>query len=534
MTPVLANWIAVAAAAFSAELLTLASPPMDQGWLAWIALIPYFMVLLAAVYPPAGDNPENPRPHVRRAGWAGFAFGFTFLMLLVPWFGAFTPVGYPIGGIAWGLVSGLVALATTQALARLPATTAPVVLAAGWTVFEWVRAQGALAFPWGTLSATQHRYLPVLQILDLTGAYGLSFLMALASAAVSALLLAAWRRSRATRAAALGLGGRRWAAVALGLVGLAVIRGQVLLAQPAPASARVRVGVVQASQSIRTSGAAVQCISPVEDYDAWTQEAIRRGAELVVWPESARPADVVHNSFAREGVERLVRGTGSHLLAGSFVVDPASELDTNAAVMFSPEGEIRGQYAKVLIVPFGEYLPARPLFFFAEKVGWPVPPEDLHPGGGWQPVTWPGGKVGVSICFESAFGYVSRAYVKRGANLLAVMTSDGWAGRTAAGLQHAAFAPLRAVETRRAVARAAATGVSELIDPYGRILQSVPMFERGVAVGELPLRTDLTLYARLGDWPVLLAWGILLLPGVAGLFSSRLARTDDLKSPKSG
>ncbi len=534
MTPGTAKWVSVAAAAFSAELLTLASPPMDQGWLAWFALIPFFTALLAAVYPSGAAGPEAAPPRTRRVWWTGFVFGFTFLMLLVPWFGAFSPVGYPIAGIAWGLVAGLIALLITRPLGRLPISAAPVVLAAGWTVFEWVRAQGALAFPWGTLAATQHNYLPVLQILDLTGAYGLSFLMALTSAAASALLLAGWRRGEAARAAALRQGGLRWGGLALGLLALATVRGQVLLSQPPPSGPRVRVGLVQASQSIRTSGAAIQCISPMEDYDAWTQEAIRRGAELVVWPESARPADVVYNSLAREGVERLVRGTGAHLLAGSFVMDPKTELDTNAAVMFSPEGEIRGQYAKVLIVPFGEYLPARPLFFFAEKVGWPVPPEDLHPGGGWQPVTWTGGKVGVSICFESAFGYVSRAYVNRGANLLAVMTSDGWAGRTAAGLQHAAFAPLRAVETRRAVARAAATGVSQLIDPYGRVLQSVPMFERGVAVGELPLRTDLTLYARLGDWPVLLAWGILLLPGLAGLLSSRFARPNALKTPKSG
>jgi apolipoprotein N-acyltransferase len=189
-------------------------------------------------------------------------------------------------------------------------------------------------------------------------------------------------------------------------------------------------------------------------------------------------------------------------------------MTTNAAAMLSPHGQVLGQYAKVLIVPFGEYLPLRPLLHWTTNYG--MPEEDLRGGERWAPVRWDRGAIGVSICFESAFGHVSRRYVNQGANLLAILTSDGWAGRTAAGLQHASFAPLRAVETRRGIARAAATGVSQLIDPYGRPLESIAMFERGIAVGELPLRSDVTLYARLGDWPVGLSALILVLSGWRG------------------
>jgi apolipoprotein N-acyltransferase len=183
---------------------------------------------------------------------------------------------------------------------------------------------------------------------------------------------------------------------------------------------------------------------------------------------------------------------------------------------------VLGQYAKVLIVPFGEYLPLRPLLRWTERLG--MPSEDLQAGKEWTPLTWERGRVGVSICFESAFGPVSREHVARGANLLAVLTSDGWAGRRAAGLQHASFAPLRAVENRRTVARAAATGVSQLIDPYGRPHRVLPMFTKGVAVADLPLRTDLTLYTRLGDWPVCLAWLLLVGAPVLRTVSSRRRR----------
>jgi apolipoprotein N-acyltransferase len=117
----------------------------------------------------------------------------------------------------------------------------------------------------------------------------------------------------------------------------------------------------------------------------------------------------------------------------------------------------------------------------------------------------------MTICFESAFPSAVRASVREGANLLAISTSDGWTDRATAGHQHAAFAALRAVENRRSVARAAATGVSQLIDPHGRVLAMVPMFEQGILLHDLPLREDLTFYSRWGDWPVGLAWLILFL-----------------------
>lgn len=584
-------WQYLGAATLSAELLTLASPPPDFGWLGWLALIPLFGALLSCAFPSAEVADARPNRWRKTAFWTGFGFGCPFVLFLVPWFAAFTPVGYPIASGYWGLLAGSGSVLLVGLLRRAGPSWAPLLLAAGWTVFEWLRAQGALAFPWGTLAATQHRHLPMIQMLDLTGAYGLTFLMALVSASAAQVLQAfgrlgiqAFRHSGVQAEASSdglvptgsppyrgGVGGGgdhglvdqpqdstsprpllgkegspagsvaglvnagseyairntqygpRWLALSVGITLLATARGAFLLAQPETGTP-LRVGLVQASRSIQVPGAAVQCVSPPEEYDRRTVHAIDQGAELVVWPETARPADVVHDFYTREGVERLVRGTKAHLLAGSFVLDPPSDRDTNAAVMFSPQGEIRGQYAKVSIVPFGEYLPARPLFFFAERVGWPIPSEDLQAGPGWKPIPWDRGSVGVSICFESAFGFISREHVRQGANLLAVMTSDGWAGRSAAGLQHAAFAPLRAVETRRSIARAAATGVSELIDPNGRVLRSLPMFQEGIVVGEVPLRTGLTLYTHLGDWPVALSWLLLL----AGFFIPRFRSKQSL------
>jgi apolipoprotein N-acyltransferase len=398
---------------------------------------------------------------------------------------------------------------------RVGTRWAPPLLAAGWTLLEWFHAQGALAFPWGTLAATQYRSLPVLQLLDLTGAYGLTFLMALLSASLALLLApnlggkeAGFRRSGAV-----------WTCVSALLALASAGRGVWILQHPAPPGETARVAVVQASESRKVSGARVECISPFRAYEEGTRAAIREGAELVMWPESACVRDAVHDPEVDLRLKALLRGTRTHLLTGSFVQDYASGQATNAAVMRTPSGLVRGQYAKVQIVPFGEYLPLRPLLSWTERLG--MPAEDLRAGDRWTPLGWRRGSVGVSICFESAFGPISRVLVDQGADLLAVLTSDGWVGRAAVGRQHAAFAPLRAVENRRSLARAAATGISELIDPYGRPLQTIPMFERGIAVADLPVRHDRTLYSRLGDWPVWLSWAILLGAACAGIWRPR-------------
>jgi apolipoprotein N-acyltransferase len=492
------HWWEAALAPLSVLFLTLAAPPVGASWLGWIATAPLFWALVRAT--------EGPRP-VRRAAALGFLHGFCYLLALAPWFAAFSPAGYPVAAAYWGLLSAGTAALTAAAVRKSPAVLAPPLLAAGWTVLEWLRAQGTLTFPWGTLSATQYRDIAILQMLDLTGAFGLSFLMALCSASLACWLLAVGRETTPYR---LSLAGTApvWGMASLVLVGVGLARGGWVLANAGRPKNTVKVAVVQSSES-RQEGPAVVCVSPLEDYEARTKEALKAGAQLVVWPESACQGDAVHDPMVRQRLIDLLWGSKAHLLTGSFIYHPESGQTMNGAMMQSPNGRILGQYAKVLIVPFGEYLPLRPLLRWTERLG--MPAEDLRAGMSWTPLDWERGKVGVSICFESAFGNVSRTHVKRGANMLAILTSDGWAGRTTAGLQHAAFAPLRAVETRRSVARAAATGVSQLIDPYGRPLKSLPMFTKGIAVGELPLRTSLTPYVRFGDWPVGLAWGLLLL-----------------------
>ncbi len=481
-TPIL---LTLAASALSAVALTLAAPPASLGWLGWLALAPWFWAILRA-------------STARQAAVFGFVHGFVYLLTLVPWFAAFTPAGYPVAAGYWGILAAGIGYGAWVVFRQAPSGWAPPLLASGWVILEWLRAQGVLAFPWGSLAGTQSKALPVLQMLDLTGSYGLSFLMALFAAAVACLAVPRFRTS-----------GMRWSLGAAVVTAVFVGRGIFLLSQPAD-DTTIKVAVVQSSESRKTVGAAVECVSPFEEYEVRTRDALRERPDLVVWPETACTADVVNTPGIRSQLLDLLGPAGAHFLTGSFVTDLPSGQVTNSAALLSPKARVLGQYAKMQIVPFGEYLPARPLLGWTVPLG--MPERDLKAGTSLEPLRWSKGAIGVSICFESAFGNVSRRMVAKGANVLAILTSDGWNGRASAGLQHATFAPLRAVEERRSVIRAAATGVSQVIDPYGRPLRSLPMFTKGYLVADAPLRIDRTLYSHLGDWPVLVAWLVLLSP----------------------
>jgi len=496
-------WPKALLAATSAALLLFCFPLRDMGWLIWLAPAPLFILVLHG--------------RGRIGGWA-YLCGLLWFLPLLGWMQGFSELGWALAAAFCALFVAAFALAAHHLTRRLPAFWAPLVLASAWTVAEWLRCAGPLRFSWGQLAVSQYRYPTVLQMLDWTGSFGLTWLIALVAASVAALF-----------SARTYVAGGRWLFVSLWLLGLLSMRGHWVLQRAAQDRTPVtRVAVVQASGS-SYRGISVRIDSPWARYAQLTRREATREAQLVIWPETAVVEDLVHDEEARQRTGALAAEIGADLLSGSFVHDADAPKPANSAVLFGRDGVVRGRYDKVNLVPFGEYLPLRSV---TERF---VPddaiPYDLTAGKVFEPIPWRKGKVGVVICFESAFPGPTRRLTREGSNLLAIITSDTWPGKQAAGRQHLAFAPLRAVESRRSMARAAATGVSALIDPYGRVLDRLEADERGSLSNRLPLRQDRTFYVIVGDWPVGLSV-LLLLAALAAVLLRGDVRGDVRERPR--
>jgi apolipoprotein N-acyltransferase len=242
-------------------------------------------------------------------------------------------------------------------------------------------------------------------------------------------------------------------------------------------------------------------------YGALTREALKARPALVLWPETVVPGDLRNDPEVKARLAGLARAGGCHLLVGTPHVDDGMRVK-NAAGLIGPEGGLMGWYEKVHLVPFGEYIPMRAWMPFLDRF-----PEvtDQSPGEEYHPVAAGTTKIGAMICFESAFPDISREFVRRGAGLLAVLTSDASFGRTAAAEHHAAKAIFRAIETRRWVLQAATTGISVAVDPGGRVRRRIELGVPGTFWIDLGVGGPTTPFVRFGDWVVfacLVALGI--------------------------
>ena len=470
----------------SAGLLVLAFPAFDLWPLAFLALVP----LLAA----------TARARPLRAFAAGALSGTAFALVHL-W--GLTVAMAEFGGIARPLVAVLLLLLAAYVgvyvgaftagwawSARLPPLARLLFAAALWTALEYLRAHLLTGFPWAFLAYTQYRNIPLIQMAAWTGMYGVSFLVALANVALTLLIL--HRRAWATVA--------RVAAVGLAAFGVAL--GLPPLAHRPPEGPALRVAVVQGNIPQDVKWRPAWRLRTIETYRRLTVEAARTAPALIVWPETALPFLLTRDEGAREWLGRLAAEARTFVLVGAPDVSVASPTRyTNSAFLVAPDGRIAGRYDKVHLVPFGEYVPLRRLFFFMDKLAQGAVGNFL-PGEEQAVLASPGFHVGATISYEIYFPNEVRQFILRGAQFLANITNDAWYGRTAAPYQHLAMAVFRAVENRAYLVRAANTGVSAIIAPDGRIVARSEIFTEAILTGEVRLRpgqTFYTPYTRFGD-----------------------------------
>jgi apolipoprotein N-acyltransferase len=404
------------------------------------------------------------------------ALGIPVMMLLALYLSLYT--GLFAGGVAFFRRRGIPAVAAAPLL---------------WTVLEYAKSMLLTGFPWENLAHSQYLNLPIIQVADITGSYGVSFLLVLVNASLAAFIGTGRENLRKAFAGAAAAG----LLVALAS-GYGVWRMADVAARFDPVPERTVV-LIQGNidQSIKWDPSFQK--ETLRIYRDLSLEAARKGVHAIIWPETATPFMFQNRDELHDAVVGVARETGAWLLFGtpSYTRHEGALRFQNSAVVLSPEGRIAGTYSKVHLVPYGEYVPLRPLFPFIEKLA--VGVGDFLPGSGFDPVDAAEARIGFLICYEGIFPEIGRAYGSSGASLLVNVTNDAWFGMTSAPYQHLSMTVFRAVENRLYVARAANTGISAVIDATGRITARTGLFERTSLTAPVKIHRIGTLYTATGD-----------------------------------
>ena len=361
-----------------------------------------------------------------------------------------------------------------------------------WVATELGRAHLVFdGFPWVLLGYSQVTTLPIAQLASVFGVYGVSALVASVSAAAACCIA-----SRSVRFRVQTVG-----AVAILLI-VTAVWGSRRAAQAAwtREGQAVTIGLVQGNASEAQRRDADGARRVLEDQVRMTRQAIGSGADLVIWSESSMSPYRLDDGSEMAGLVRRVAREGRvPILVGSDQIERGRpDKWYNAAYLVRADGGDGGVYRKMHLVPFGEFVPYRRLLFF-------VGPLVEAIGSGFVAGTEPtvfgvaGHSLSVAICYEVVYPALVRQFVLRGSELLTTITNDSWFGNTSAPYQHFAQASMRAIENGRYLVRAANTGISGIVDPYGRVLERTDVFEQRLIVGRARYLTTVTPYARWGD-----------------------------------
>jgi apolipoprotein N-acyltransferase len=518
------------AAGVGGLLLALAFPPWDMDLLAWVAFIPLLWALQGEARP-------------CRCATIGAVFGLVFFMVDVRWVvgtltthGHFSPLPAAVIFLLMVVFLSLYGAAFGYALGFLGNRGFKQVILAPfvWSGLEYCRACLFTGFPWDLVGYSQVGRPLLIQIADVTGVYGVSFLVILVNGALWELLQATLLRDP---------GRWRFVGAAACLLTLVVAYGAVREEQfsPKPPTGRAfSVGVLQGNipQGLKWERAMRE--HTFQTYEILGEKAVEEGAQLLVWPETAAPV-----MFGSRDLDWKIPGLMSESLKIPMLIGAPSEKVTahrGEAPSRNHDGErltektaaedihyynsaflvhgtrVLSRYDKIHLVPFGEYMP----------LSWLLP---LGPGIAARDADYSAGETmtvmtlphcpqfSVLICYEAIFPELARLAVTQGAEMLLNITNDGWFGQSAAPYQHLAMARMRSIENRVWLIRAANTGISAAFDPAGRMVKWIPLDKQGFFTVKVSGRECArTFYDRFGD---VFVWGCIAICVGLGLATLR-------------
>lgn len=483
--------VALAASVGSPLLLGLAFPTVNAGVLAFIALVPLFLVWAKSSW--------------TQALWFGWLGGIVMFVVLFHWM--IHSIGDFIGSWSWlalvllsmveGLAIALVAVVTSLIGRGQFRAWCIAGAPAAWLLGETLRTRGSLGVPFGELGLVSAHLPWLLPMAGYGGVYLLTGIIALANGAIAG-IIGGTPLARRTGVIVL---------VALALVVAVAAGARHRVGYPAP---QLRVGIAQGNISQREKWTPAIFDRTIAIYSSLTHDAAARGARVVVWPETAVTSYPLQEPWLLARLASIASRNDVFLMAGT-IDRPSPDGYYNALLELTPSGAVGGVYHKRYLVPFAEYLPLDklfrplPLFDAASRFLSGPGPHILNAAG----MAW-----GTLICYESAFAPYARATANAGADAIIVATDDAWFGGTSGPYQHADAAVVGAVSTGRWIVRGADTGISDIIAPDGAIVSSLGLGRQGVVVADIG-RGVVTPYDRFGiAWLLALAVAAI----VAGLW----------------
>lgn len=472
-------------ALLSGAATALAFAKFNLLFLAWISLIP-LLYLLGHKIP-------------KQAFFLSWMAGFGFYAVLIYWIPA-VPAHY--GGLPWS-VSFLIYLFFTLFLGlfwgifgwffgriRLSFPRAVWLLAPClWVTYEFTISHLLTGFPWGLLGYSQYQNLYFLQTASVLGVYGLSFILVMFQCAFLYAMLFSKRRPFF---------------LALALVLVLHAAGYLGLKDVTPTSGSFTAAVVQGNVPADTDFNRLNAREFSDLFDRhldFSRQAWEQGARLIVWAELSVPLCFSCNygvyPLYVQHLTRFVHETRSTFLLGTNEIAHEQErtLYFNTAACLGPDLSPTF-YHKMHLVPFGEYTPYKRIFFFIANFTHAI--GELTPGTEYVLHRFQGLPFAAPICYEIIFPDIVRNFVRKGAQFLVTITNDAWYGNSSAPYQHFAIAVFRAVENRRFLLRSATTGISGIIDPYGRILTRSQLHTAGVFIDTITPSLQLSWYTRFG------------------------------------
>lgn len=483
------------AVAFSSLLLTLAFPSFSFWPLAWFGMVPLFIVI------------QNKSP--LQSFWLGWTQGILFYLGTLTWI-INTMVNYgnlplivsvfllALLAMYLGVYTGLFCFF----LARFKRNQVNKWIAAPfiWVSLEYIKAHILTGFPWASLGYSQFNNLQVIQIADVTGVYGLSFLIIFVNVSFF-LVLDYFYFFQPEKREVSAMKNHITAALFLLIITFGYGSWKSSYFSNYAGKKPLKVALIQGNIDQSHKWDILFQNSVYETYKKMTLESAEKKPDLIVWPETATPFSFSSDRVHRSKLLQLGKESGSHILFGSPNFDKKDRKITlyNSAYLISPEKKVLGQYDKIHLVPFGEYVPFKKLLFFVDKMV--VGIGDFGSGTEHTVFSMPKGKFSTLICFEVIFPDLVRRFVKEGAEFLVNITNDAWFGKSAASYQHISMVVFRAVENRRPIIRAANTGVTGIINSRGEIISQTDIFARGKIIGNIyPEKNYQTIYTRYGDF----------------------------------